>query len=49
MMSTMLLTLIILGILFMVLMMAFIVNPPEAWVKKVFLKKSQAKKKDSGL
>ncbi len=33
---TMLLAIIALGILFVILMMVFIINPPEAWIKKVF-------------
>ncbi len=32
----MLLTIIILGLLFMILMMALLFNPPEALVKRVF-------------
>jgi len=32
----MLLAIIALGILFVILMMVFIINPPEAWIKKVF-------------
>lgn len=30
------LLLIILGLVVIVLMMAFIINPPEAWIKRVF-------------
>ncbi len=30
---------IILGIVFVVLMMVFVINPPEAWIKKVFHRK----------
>ncbi len=32
----MLLFLIILGMLFVVLSMVFVINPPEAWIKRVF-------------
>lgn len=30
--------LIIAGLVFLVLMMAFVLNPPEAWIKRVFLR-----------
>jgi len=35
----MLLVLIGLGFVFIILSMIFVVNPPEAWIKKVFLRK----------
>ncbi len=34
--ESMLLFLIILGMLFVVLSMVFVINPPEAWIKRVF-------------
>ena len=34
----MLLGVIALGFVFVILMMAFIINPPEAWIKRVFLR-----------
>jgi hypothetical protein len=30
------LALIVLGLIFIVLIMAFVINPPEAWIKRVF-------------
>jgi hypothetical protein len=44
--------LIVLGLVFLIASMAFILNPPEAWIKKVFLKsqsnqQSTRKKDDS--
>lgn len=29
------------GVLFVIAMMVFVINPPEAWVKKVFNKKAK--------
>ncbi len=35
----MLLVFIGLGLVFIILSMVFVVNPPEAWIKRVFLRK----------
>jgi multisubunit Na+/H+ antiporter MnhB subunit len=37
--------LILVGLLFLVLMMALVLNPPEAWIKRVFLSKHPSKPK----
>jgi len=31
--------LVIAGLIALVLLMAFVLNPPEAWIKRVFLRK----------
>jgi hypothetical protein len=36
-------TLIVLGLVFLVAVMALILNPPEAWVKKAFVRKNGKK------
>jgi hypothetical protein len=35
--------LIVLGLLFIVASMAFVLNPPEAWIKRAFLRRESKK------
>jgi hypothetical protein len=37
--------LIILGLLFIIASMAFVLNPPEAWIKRAFLRRGSDQKK----
>lgn len=33
------LVLIVLGFVFLIAMMVFVINPPDAWIKRVFVRK----------
>lgn len=40
-------TLVVLGLIFLIAVMALILNPPEAWVKRAFLKKTRKNKDEA--